>query len=92
MAEAVSLFYERLGQQQASRHKNSTLFQMLRQNVLAVELLNQFHALQHMVQDEDGTLCQYLRRIGEEPAVGQQPNEDRAIHRGGSDRAAQLLL
>lgn len=68
--EIVRRFFGRVSQQQALSHSNSTLFKMLRQNILNVDVLNHLNTMRDLAQKRDPELCEYLDQVDEKPDIG----------------------
>ena len=63
-------FFGTVSKQQQLAHTNSTLFKMLHQNVLNLEVLDMLNDLKESIQEPDGELRSYLRAQGEVPTRG----------------------
>jgi hypothetical protein len=67
---AVRHFFGTVSRQQALAQSNSTLFKMLQQNVVNLQVLGVLNDLKERANKKDPELCDYLRRMKEEPGRG----------------------
>jgi hypothetical protein len=67
---AVRQFFGTVSRQQALAQSNSTLFKMLQQNVVNLQVLGLLNDLKERVNKKDTELCNYLRRMKEKPGRG----------------------
>jgi hypothetical protein len=68
----VRQFFSTVSWQQALAQSNSTLFKMLQQNVVNLQVLSLLNDLKERVNQKDSELCNYLRRMKEKPGQGKE--------------------
>ena len=62
-------FFKKVTQQQLLISNNLTLFKMLCQNIINMNVLNHLNCIMRLIQDKNEEICQYLNSINEKSDI-----------------------